>query len=76
MSCDKNHVTGLQTKSVVIATIHGFIQDDKKEIDTYKKAHSTEWKDILGDGKFEVIEDTSDWNESTRDIPLDLMDGE
>jgi len=76
VSCDKNHVTGLQTKSVVIATIHGFIQDDKKEIDTYKKAHSTEWKDILGDGKFEVIEDTSDWNESTRDIPLDLMDGE
>jgi hypothetical protein len=76
VSCDKNHVTGLQTKSVVIATIHGFIQDDKKEIDTYKKAHSMEWKDILGDGKFEVIEDTSDWNESTRDIPLDLMDGE
>ena len=25
---------------------------------------------------FEVIEDSSDWNESTRDIPLDLMDGE
>jgi hypothetical protein len=76
VSCDKNHVTGLQTKSVVIATIHGFIQDDKKEIDTYKKSHSMEWKDILGDGKFEVIEDSSDWNESTRDIPLDLMDGE
>ena len=76
VSCDKNHVTGLQTKSVVIATIHGFIQDDKKEIDTYKKAHSMEWKDILGDGKFDVIEDSSDWNESTRDIPLDLMDGE
>jgi hypothetical protein len=35
-----------------------------------------EWKDILGDGKFEVVEDTSDWNESSRDIPLDLMDGE
>ena len=76
VSCDKNHVTGLQTKSVVLATIHGFIEDDKKEIDTYKKAHSHEWKNILGDGKFEVIEDNSDWNESTRDIPLELMDEE
>jgi hypothetical protein len=76
VSCDKNHVTGLQTKSVVIATIHGFIEDDKKDIDAYKKAHSSEWKDILGDGKFDVIEDTSDWNESTRDIPLGLMDEE
>ncbi len=33
-------------------------------------------EDILGDGKFDVIEDTSDWNESTRDIPLGLMDEE
>jgi hypothetical protein len=72
VSCDKNHVTGLQTKSTVIATIHGFINDDKKEIDDYKKLHSHEWKDILGDGNFEVIEDNSDWEESTRDIPLDL----
>jgi hypothetical protein len=32
VSCDKNHVTGLQTKSVVLATIHGFIEDDKREI--------------------------------------------
>jgi hypothetical protein len=76
VSCDKNHVTGLQTKNTVIATIHGFINDDKKEIDDYKKSHSHEWKDILGDGKFDIIEDNSDWDESTRDIPLDLRDGE
>jgi hypothetical protein len=76
VSCDKNHVTGLQTKSVVLATIHGFIEDDKREIDIYKKAHSHEWKNILGDGKFDVIEDNSDWDESTRDIPLGLMDEE
>ena len=72
VSCDKNHVTGLQTKNTVVATIHGFIEDDKGKIDNYKKIHSTEWKDILGDGKFEIIEDNSDWDESTRDIPLDL----
>lgn len=72
VSCDKNHVTGLQTKNTVVATIHGFIEDDKGKIDNYKKLHSTEWKDILGDGKFDIVEDNSDWNESTRDIPLDL----
>lgn len=72
VSCDKNHVTGLQTKNTVVATIHGFIEDDKGKIDNYKKLHSTEWKDILGDGKFEIVEDNSDWDESTRDIPLDL----
>jgi hypothetical protein len=76
VSCDKNHVTGLQTKSVVIATIHGFIEDDKKDIDAYKKEHSSEWKNILGDGSFDIIEDTSDWDESTRDIPLGLTDEE
>jgi hypothetical protein len=74
VSCDKNHVTGLQTKNTVVATIHGFIEDEKRDIDEYKKAHSSEWRNILGEGKFEIIEDASDWNESTRDIPLDLMD--
>jgi hypothetical protein len=74
VSCDKNHVTGLQTKNTVVATIHGFIEDEKRDIDEYKKAHSSEWRSILGEGKFEIIEDASDWNESTRDIPLDLMD--
>jgi hypothetical protein len=76
VSCDKNHVTGLQTKNTVVATIHGFIEDEKRDIDEYKKAHSSEWRNILGEGKFEIIEDASDWNESTRDIPLDLMDEE
>ena len=59
-----------------MATIHGFIEDDKKPIDDYKKEHSCEWVNVLGDGHFDVIEDASDWNESTRDIPLDLMDEE
>jgi hypothetical protein len=76
VSCDKNHVTGLQTKSTVVATIHGFIEDDKKDIDSYKKEHSSEWKNILGDGSFDIVEDTSDWNESTKDIPLNLIDEE
>jgi nitroimidazol reductase NimA-like FMN-containing flavoprotein (pyridoxamine 5'-phosphate oxidase superfamily) len=45
-------------------TIHGFIEDDKKQLDAYKKEHSQEWVSILGEGKFDVIEDNSEWEES------------
>lgn len=68
VSCDKNHVTGLQTKSTVVATIHGFISET--EIEKYKKEHAHEWVDILGSGEFEVVEDTSEWNESKEVIIL------
>ena len=68
VSCDKNHVTGLQTKSTVVATIHGFIGET--EIEKYKKEHAHEWVDILGSGEFEVVEDNSEWNESKEVIVL------
>ena len=69
VAVDKNHVTGLQTKSVVIATIHGFIQEE--DINNYKKQHSHEWIGILGAGASEasLVEDTSEWNES-KDRPI------
>jgi len=69
VAVDKNHVTGLQTKSVVIATIHGFIQEE--DINNYKKQHSHEWIGILGAGASEanLVEDTSEWNES-KDHPI------
>jgi len=68
VACDKNHVTGLQTKSTVIATIHGFI--DESEIEKYKKEHAHEWVNILGSGEFEIVEDNSEWNESRDTILL------
>jgi hypothetical protein len=68
VACDKNHVTGLQTKSTVIATIHGFI--DESEIEKYKKEHAHEWVNILGSGEFEIVEDNSEWNESKDTILL------
>ena len=68
VACDKNHVTGLQTKSTVIATIHGFI--DESEIEKYKKEHAHEWVNILGSGDFDIVEDTSEWNESKEIIVL------
>ena len=74
VAVDKNHVTGLQTKSVVVATIHGFINEG--DINNYKKQHSHEWIGILGAGASEanLVEDTSEWNES-KDHPI-LIDEE
>lgn len=56
ISCDKNHVTGVTAVNKVIMTVHGFIKDDKKELDDYKKEHSHEWTKILGSGTFDIIE--------------------
>ena len=68
VACDKNHVTGLQTKSTVVATIHGFINET--EINEYKKKYANEWVSILGSVEVDLIEDTSEWEESKDSIPL------
>ncbi len=71
VSVDKNHVTGLQTKNTVVATVHGFIKDDNKDINDYKKQHAHEWVHILGslDG-IGLTEDKSEWEESKENITL------
>jgi len=71
VAVDKNHVTGLQTKNTVVATIHGFIGDDTKDVTEYKKQHAHEWVHILGsmDG-IGLIEDKSEWEESKETITL------
>jgi hypothetical protein len=38
-------------------TVHGFIDDDKKAIDTYKKEHSKDWLSILGTDSFDIVEE-------------------
>jgi RecA/RadA recombinase len=63
VACDKNHVNGITTKNTVISTVHGFIPDDPKEVAKYKKEHSHEWTNILGEGNYKTIEDNSEWNE-------------
>jgi hypothetical protein len=60
ISVDKNHITGVQTKGSVIMTVHGFIDDDKKAIDNYKKDHSEEWLRILGSDDFDIVEEMGD----------------
>lgn len=57
ISCDKNHVTGVTAVDKVIMTVHGFIKDDKKELDEYKKKYSDEWTKVLGSGTFDVVEE-------------------
>ena len=67
ISADKNHVTGVQTKGTVTMTVHGFIPDDKKAIDDYKKEHSKEWLQILGSADFDVVEE-DEMEENFKDI--------
>jgi len=58
VTCDKNHITGIATKGVVVSTVHGFIGAEKKDIDRYKKEHAEDWADILGGVDFvDEIED-------------------
>jgi len=60
ISCDKNHVTDVTTKGTIIMTTYGFIPDDKKAIDKYKKEHSNEWLGILGSKDFDVVIETDE----------------
>jgi hypothetical protein len=60
VAVDKNHITGVQTKGSVIMTVHGFIDDDKKAIDNYKKDHSEEWLRILGSADFDIVEEAGE----------------
>ena len=57
ISCDKNHVTGVTAVNKVIMTVHGFIMDDKKALDEYKKQYSDQWTKVLGSASFDVIEE-------------------
>jgi RecA/RadA recombinase len=75
ISVDKNHITGVQTKGVVIMTVHGFIEDDSNAINSYKKEHSKEWLNILGSGDFDIVEDSTEFSENLKDIN-DYVDAE
>lgn len=65
VACDKNHVNGITTKGTIISTIHGFIEDSPNAINKYKKEHSHEWAEILGNGEYKTVEDDSEWSEKS-----------
>ncbi len=53
----KNHITNIKTKGTIVCVHNGFIRDDKKDIDEYKKAYRDDW-----DIKF-----TEDWAKYNKD---------
>jgi len=58
ISIDKNHVNDVTSIGKVLMTAHGFIDDDKKAIDDYKKAYSGDWLKVLNSTDFEIVEET------------------
>lgn len=57
---EKNHVTNVTARGSLIMTPFGFIEDDKKVIDEYKKQHNDEWASLLGGSDFKLIEEEDD----------------
>jgi hypothetical protein len=60
---DKNHINGISTGGKIIITPTGFILDDKKDLENYKKNNISYFYDMLGSdiGDIEtVIEETED----------------
>lgn len=56
VSVVKNHINGLgYLDGKIVCTPHGFIKDDKAEIDKYKKEHSDYWEVILGEGDYDIV---------------------
>jgi len=72
VAISKNHINGIATSGIIISTAHGFIKNDAKAIDKYKKKYSSEWEDILGKGPYTLEEDDSEWFETS--LPLTLLD--
>ena len=52
---EKNHIDGIQSRGSIIMTSHGFINDDKKDIDKYKDDHKASWASTLGSTEFTVM---------------------
>ena len=57
LQIDKNHINGVTTRGRIIMTPHGFIIDDEKSLKKYKEEHAKEWREILGGGTFDIIEE-------------------
>lgn len=54
---EKNHINGISTTNKIIVTPTGYIADDKKEIENYKKEHLSYFMTLLGevDGEFDTV---------------------
>jgi hypothetical protein len=77
IAIDKIHLKdGIATRSTVIITPHGFIDDTDKAINEYKKLYSTEWfSGNVDKDDIQIIEDSSEWDEKQQISDL-LIDDE
>ena len=65
LQIDKNHINGVTTRGRIIMTPHGFINDNDKELKSYKDQNSKDWKKILGGSDFQIIEEDQEYNDIT-----------
>ena len=57
---EKNHIPvggGVQSRGKVVMTAHGFIRDDKRDIDNYKNKYKDRWFELLGSHNFDLVEE-------------------
>lgn len=75
INIEKNHINGVNTGGKLIITPHGYIPDDKKDIDKYKKENLDFLVSILGesfnDGNFDIEIDESEDNISLSDADIE-----
>jgi len=63
LQIDKNHINGVTTRGKIVMTPHGFIEDDPKQLKTYKDAHAKDWAKVLGGTDFQVVEEDQEVND-------------
>jgi hypothetical protein len=71
----KNHINDVTTKGTIVMTAYGFIKDDKKDLEKYKKDHKETWLEALGTIDFDLVTDNSEWEETTK-VKVDLIEAE
>jgi len=62
---DKNHINGITTRGKIVMTPHGFINDNDKELKSYKEDRKEDWKKILGGDDFRVVEEDQAYTDIT-----------
>jgi hypothetical protein len=78
IAIDKIHADcGVATSSTIIVTPHGFIPDEDNDIKSYKKEYAKEWfEGITNIDDLQIIEDTSEWEESRSISPMVEIDND
>ena len=50
---------------VIVMTPHGFINDNDRELKSYKEDRKEDWAKILGGGDFRVVEEDQAYSDVT-----------